>query len=132
MVAIRTTVLVVDDDESVRQALSSFLTRNGFDVAVAADGREALELVHAGPVPNMVLLDLQMPVMSGYEVLSAMKANPAWAAIPTVILTAVDGFTAAQFGVAGLLRKPWSNDEVLAAIMLALVQEQPERPQRAG
>src|SRR3954471_4035071 len=118
----RRTILAVDDDECTRKILKGLLTRGGFDVRLASDGREALELVHAGPPPDVILLDLQMPVMTGVEVLSAMRANPAWAAIPTVILTASEECTAAQFGVAGLLLKPFHDADLQAVIRSALAR----------
>lgn len=118
----RRTILIVDDDESARKILKGFLSRSGFDVQLSANGKEALELVHAGPPPDLILLDLQMPVMNGFEVLSAMRVNPAWAAIPTVIATASAECTAAEFGVAGLLRKPFHGVDVQAAVTLALTR----------
>lgn len=118
------TILVVDDDEDTRRILKGLLSRRGFDVRLAANGQEALEIIHAGPVPDVVLLDLQMPVMTGAEVLSAMRANPAWAPIPTVILTAAAECTAEQFGVAALVRKPFHDAELQAAVRLALARHE--------
>ena len=78
----------MDEDECTRKILKGLLTRAGYGVELAANGKEALELVDAGPLPAVILLDPQMPVMSGFEVLSAMRSNPAWAAIPAIIVTA--------------------------------------------
>src|SRR5712671_5195195 len=68
-------VLIVDDEVSVSEVLRRLLTKAGYEIQVAPNGAAALELVHSGPPPDLILLDLAMPVMSGFEVLSALRAN---------------------------------------------------------
>src|SRR5437899_9912554 len=63
------TVLVVDDEAPVLEVLRGFLTKAGYDVLAASNGAAGLELVHAGPSPDLIVLDLMMPVMTGFEVL---------------------------------------------------------------
>ncbi len=70
-----TRVLIVDDDPTIRQILATLLKMEGFDVATAADGRQAWEHVLATP-PNVVLSDARMPHMDGYALLAAIRANP--------------------------------------------------------
>jgi PAS domain S-box-containing protein len=80
-------VLVVDDDKAIVELLSRTLKQRGYAVMAAYDGKEAMAAVHAR-MPHAILLDLRMPVMDGYEVLQALKADPATADIPVVIMSA--------------------------------------------
>ena len=114
------TVLVIDDEQTVREVLARFLGKAGYAVLTAADGREALELVHAGDPPDLIVLDLMMPVMSGFEVLSALRTNPGWADIPVIVLTATMGFSAEHLEVDATLQKPFDMRDVQAAIETAL------------
>lgn len=68
-------VLVVDDEIEVREAIAELLVEEGHEVAVAADAAEALGRLRAGPVPDLVLTDLRMPGMSGWELATAIKAR---------------------------------------------------------
>ncbi len=83
------TVLLVDDDPSLLDTLSRLLTRDGYNVRCAQDGREGLEMAREIR-PGLVVLDVILPTMDGWEVLSALKADPSLAAIPVVMLTIVD------------------------------------------
>ncbi len=82
------TVLVVDDDDDVREALEILIQQWGFEVATAASGREALKAIRA-EAPALVLLDLTMPDMNGWAVRAEMLADPDLAAIPVVLLSGV-------------------------------------------
>jgi PAS domain S-box-containing protein len=82
-------VLIVEDDENSREVLRRSLDRQGWHVTETADGRAALEAV-AAKAPALILLDLMMPEMDGFEFLSELRQNPAWAAIPAVVLTSKD------------------------------------------
>ena len=79
-------VLLAEDDRFLRKSAETALKRHGFTVVAAVDGEEALRLARAAP-PDLVLLDLIMPRMQGFEVLRALKADPATAPIPVVILS---------------------------------------------
>ena len=79
-------VLLAEDDRFLRKAAETALKRHGFVVVAAVDGEEALRLARAEP-PDLVLLDLIMPKMQGFEVLRALKSDPATAPIPVVILS---------------------------------------------
>jgi CheY-like chemotaxis protein len=83
------TLLLVDDVEDNRRTFSTVLARSGYDVVVASDGREAVAQakLHA---PDLILMDLQMPVMDGWEAARVLKADPATASIPIIALTACD------------------------------------------
>src|SRR6478752_5831532 len=85
----RSLVLVVDDDLDIRETLRDVAEAEGFAVDTASDGREAMERLNKGPAPHLVLLDLMMPVMSGWEVLRAMRADRILQAVPVVVISAV-------------------------------------------
>lgn len=80
-------VLVVDDDEMNRDMLSRRLKRKGFDVSIAVNGKEAVDMTRA-EMPDIVLMDLSMPVMDGYEATGILKGDEATKAIPIVGLSA--------------------------------------------
>src|SRR5579859_1764630 len=113
-------VLVIDDEESVREALSRFLTKAGYQVNVAEDGAAALQLVHSQAPPDLIVLDLNMPVMSGFEVLTALRVNPEWTHIPVIVLTATMGYSAEHLQAEAMVTKPFHLKAVEAAIEKAL------------
>lgn len=117
------TILVVDDEEAVREALSLVLGKAGYTVKTAANGQSGLELLQQGPLPDVILLDLMMPVMTGFEVLAALRMQPAWSAIPVVVLTAAVGDSAENLHVAAALRKPFALSDVQASIHIALASK---------
>lgn len=80
-------VLLVEDDKFLRRACDAGLRQRGYDVVTAADGDEGLRLARAVPPPDIVLLDLLMPKLSGIEVLRALKADESTASIPVLILS---------------------------------------------
>ena len=82
-------VLVVEDDEDQRQLLRGILGARGWSVREAANGRLALDAIVA-ELPDLILLDLMMPEMDGFELVAALQANAAWRAIPVVVVTALD------------------------------------------
>lgn len=82
-------VLLMDDDPNLREIYTMKLTHEGFDVVSAKDGAEGLWLLQ-GELPDVVLLDLQMPVKNGLDVLAAMHQEPRLARLPVIILSNVD------------------------------------------
>jgi len=100
-------VLIVEDDADVRGALAAFLEGEGYDVLEAADGREALERLHAASV-CLVLLDLWMPRMNGWEFRAEQLKVPALAAVPVVVMTAdhAAAARAVDLGAQGCVTKP--------------------------
>ena len=82
-------ILVVDDDADARARLRSVLERNGWTVSEAANGREALDIVAHTP-PQLILLDLTMPVMDGFAFLHELRQRPGCSELPVVVLTARD------------------------------------------
>lgn len=107
-------ILAVDDDDSVLRALSTILTNHGFDVEIARNGKDGLEKAKESP-PDLVILDLMMPLMSGHEVLLALKQNSSTAEIPVMILTAAEPderIRALQGGAESLMTKPFTEKEL--------------------
>src|SRR5690606_11959577 len=101
-------ILVVDDNEMNRDMLARRLERRGYEVAVAEDGRRALAMVETGDF-DLVLLDIMMPEVNGYEVLERLKAHETWRHIPVVMISAVDEMESVvrcvQLGAADYLPK---------------------------
>ena len=82
-------VLIADDDRDVRESLTILLEMHGHSVVQAWNGRDALERLHSGPRPSLILLDLMMPVMDGWQFRRAQLGDPAVAPIPVVVISAV-------------------------------------------
>jgi CheY-like chemotaxis protein len=80
-------ILFVEDDEMSRDVISTRLLRSGFDVVMAEDGQKALQIV-ATQAFDLIILDMSMPVLAGWEVAARLRANPATAAIPILALSA--------------------------------------------
>jgi CheY-like chemotaxis protein len=112
-------VLLAEDDACAREAIRVLLEREGLDVTVAADGREALRLLRENGPPHLVLLDLSMPDMDGWTFMEALTRQPTWLGVPVVVLTGAAGVSAADvraFGADDLLRKPVDPDELIATV----------------
>lgn len=106
-------IMIVDDDEDIREALRTLLELEGYTVLSAANGREALELLSSSPSPGLILLDLMMPVMNGWEFKQAVAKIPAHASIPVVIVTAFPG-SLESLNATGALIKPIDMDALVA------------------
>jgi CheY-like chemotaxis protein len=113
------TVLIVDDDSAVRSALRELFETEGYAVAVAANGQAALNHLGGGLRPCVVLLDLMMPVMDGWDFRTEMLKDPALKEIPVFILTAAgfsDETIRAQFGDIPFVPKPPPHDDLIAMV----------------
>jgi CheY-like chemotaxis protein len=113
-----TYILVVEDDFDIREALTQILEDEGYEVRGASNGCEALEIATSGPAPRLILLDLMMPVMNGWQFRSEQLKDPRLAAVPVLVISADPDLQpkAAALGVAGLLKKPISLDDLLSAV----------------
>jgi CheY-like chemotaxis protein len=108
---------VVEDDREQRETLCAMLDFEGFDHAEAANGREALDYLEKSGAPCVVLLDLEMPVMNGWDFRARQLADERLSHIPVIVVTANDQGLSTRFpDVAGFLWKPL-NFEKLAAIL---------------
>ena len=112
-------VLVADDDPLLRSILEHKLARAGYEVAVAEDGRAALEAAQRLS-PSVIVLDAMMPVLDGFEVLRRLKADEKLRDLVVVMLTALrrqdDIVGALNLGAADYLAKPFNPDELVARL----------------
>jgi len=113
-------ILVVDDDTDFREGLRAALEMKGYQVDEAANGKEALEQIEKKP-PLLVLLDLQMPVMNGRELLQKLRAAPETKDVPVVIISGF-GFEweAELMGAQGYVGKPFEPEELERTIAVLL------------
>ncbi len=117
------TVLVVDDEIHMRRLAARILELAGYTVLEAASGSEALRIIEETP-PDVVTCDISMPGMSGFELLTAIKALPAGAKIPVIMLTALgqnkDISRATALGAAAYIAKPFSSAKLIETIQRQL------------
>jgi len=123
-------VLVVEDDDDTREMMTRTLGNDGWKVRQAENGRVALESV-AEAVPDLILLDLMMPEMDGFEFIARLRENTDWRSIPVVVLTAKDMTPDDQRRLQGNVRKvfqkaSFSREELVGEIRAAI------DPGRAG
>jgi CheY-like chemotaxis protein len=124
-------ILIVEDDEDIREALQGFLELQGYEVLVASHGREALDFLERLPQPALILLDMAMPVMGGHRVLTARSQAPTLQQVPVVIISAGMGamsprdraLYAANYNVAAFLVKPADPQ-----LLLEIVERHALRP----
>jgi CheY-like chemotaxis protein len=112
------TVLVVDDDDDVREALSSILNDEGYPTTGARDGQEALDTLRSQSLPSLILLDWNMPGMNGPQFMVEVAKDPALARVPVVLVTA-DARVPAKATSApfvGYLAKPIALDALFALV----------------
>lgn len=112
--------LVVEDEGQIAYLLRFILEREGFAVELAADGRAAQDFVERGIAPALVLLDVMLPFVDGYQLLASMRAREGWDEVPIIMLTAKsqekDIVRALDSGAADYMIKPFKPDELRARI----------------
>lgn len=127
------TILVVDDEPNIRQLVRYNLEKEGFTCNEAADGRACLESVRRER-PDLIVLDIMLPEKDGLEVCRQLKAQPATAAIPIIMLTAkaeeIDTILGLEMGADDYMTKPFSPRELTARVKAVLRRSQKE-PQQA-
>jgi signal transduction histidine kinase len=112
----RKVILLVEDDRSIREAVQSVLEDEGYQVIEAENGRDALDRLRSGPLPDLVVLDLKMPVMDGWEFRAAQKNDPNLAGIPVLAVSADGSAKAEAIAADGYLRKPLSTRTLLDTV----------------
>ena len=106
-------ILVVDDEPSLVEAITSVLEDEGYAVTTAADGAAALRVLNDGLRPCLTILDLMMPSMNGWELRAAMLADPSLADIPVAIVSAFARGEMATLQPSAILEKPFQLSEIL-------------------
>jgi DNA-binding response OmpR family regulator len=123
------TVLVADDDKVVRQIVTAKLSGLGHQVVAVEDGQAALERLHAGEIPDLLITDQLMPRMNGMELVRAVREDSALAGLPIIMLTSKgserDVVQGLQAGVDDYVVKPFSLDELGARVHTVLWRARP-------
>jgi CheY-like chemotaxis protein len=111
-------VLIVEDDADLREMMAQLLTLEGYQIETVANGREALEYLSDAPRPDVILLDLMMPIMDGWEFRKRQQNDPALADVPVIVLTALDQAQARASDLNGVdfLKKPLDFDRLLELV----------------
>jgi two-component system alkaline phosphatase synthesis response regulator PhoP len=121
------TILIVDDEAYIVTSLEYVMQSAGFEVAVAYDGEEALEKI-AEAVPALVILDLMMPKLDGFEVCQKIRENPLWKDIRIIILTAkgrdIERKKGMSLGADDYMTKPFSTRDILNRVKELLAESE--------
>ena len=127
-------ILVVDDEKDIVDLIRYNLAKEGFDVITAANGEEALERIAAGP--DVIILDLMMPVVDGFETCRRLKSDPRTAWIPIMFLTArsteIDEVVGLELGADDYIQKPISPRKLVARVKTLLRRTQAPRVEAEG
>ena len=112
-------ILIVDDEASIIVPLQFLMEQNGYEVMVAFSGEEAMETIAQTP-PDLILLDIMLPVIDGFEVCQRVRENTDWQQIPIILLTAMGSETNVAKGLAlganAYITKPFSNADVIRKV----------------
>jgi len=132
--AARGLVLVVDDDVDIRETIGMILEDEGYTVACACNGLEALQYLREHDAPNLILLDLMMPVMDGAEFCGHQRQDPRLAEIPVVIVSASGQAMqqAAVLNAKALISKPLALDTLLEKVEQCSVPAAPRAATESG
>lgn len=131
----RPCILVVEDDDAIRETLGLVLQAEGFEVHSASDGAEAIShLYKAKVMPELVITDLMMPNISGWELIDVLRALDRTSSIPIVVLSAVTKYTSTDRVLSGCLfvEKPFDLDALLGVINKALHASDDAKEERAN
>jgi CheY-like chemotaxis protein len=109
-------VLIVEDDQDTREMLTSFLQLEGYLTETATNGREALDRLAAGITANVIVLDLMMPVMDGWQFRRRQIEDAQLSKIPTIVVSAAGRDRMAQISADAYLAKPIDMDELLSRV----------------
>ncbi|MGH7500333.1 MAG: response regulator transcription factor [Longimicrobiales bacterium] len=113
-------VLVVEDDRIILTLLDHMLVRRGYRVRTAADGREALSIIDEVDPPSLVLLDVMLPYIDGFELIKRIRESDPWSRVPVIMLTAKaqerDVVRALDAGASDYIVKPFKPEELIARV----------------
>jgi len=109
-------VLIVEDDADLREMMAQLLQLEGYKAEAVANGHDALRYLESGDRPEVILLDLMMPVMDGWEFRRRQVQDPAIAKVPVVVLSALDQSRTLGLGGTAFLKKPLDFDRLLELV----------------
>ena len=109
-------ILIVEDDADLREMMAQLLTLEGYRASTVANGREALEYLSGGDKPDVILLDLMMPVMDGWEFRRQQQADAQISKVPVIVLSALDQNRASDVNADAFLKKPLDFDRLLELV----------------
>ncbi len=111
-------ILIVEDDNSIRELLVELLQSEGYEVSAAVNGLEALKCLETQKIPDLILIDLMMPIMDGYAFRTEQLKNDAWSKIPVVVMSAEANAKEKMknFAITAFLSKPVELDTILKAV----------------
>ena len=116
----RPRILVVEDDRVIQTLLRHLLTRRGYDVDMAGDGREALRIIETGAPPTLVLLDVVLPFVHGFDLMQRIRETPGWTEVPVIMLTSKAQerhvVRALDAGANDYVLKPFKPEELAARV----------------
>jgi len=114
------TILVIEDDQVVLKLLDHMFTRRGYSVSSAADGRAACAMIEDIEPPGLVLLDVMLPYLDGFELIRRIRERPDWADVPIIMLTAKaqerNVVRALDAGANDYVVKPFKPEELIARV----------------
>jgi CheY-like chemotaxis protein len=99
-------ILVVDDDEPIRESLREFFESSGFNVLLAEDGEHALNILEVNEKPDLIIFDTQMPKVDGWEFKAALQSNPRFKEIPNFVFSALSRQPPPGLNATGFIAKP--------------------------
>lgn len=115
-----TALLLVEDDALTSSLLDYLFTRQGYHVQVSHDGREAAERIQGDLAPDLVVMDLMLPYVDGFELLQMMRQSPAWAEVPVLVLSGKsqeeDIVRAFRLGASDFVAKPFRTNELMVRV----------------
>jgi CheY-like chemotaxis protein len=109
-------ILIVEDDVDLREMMAQLLTLEGFRAVSVANGKEALQYLASGQSPEVILLDLMMPVMDGWEFRRRQQADPTLSDVPVIVLSALDQSRTRDLHADAFLKKPLDFDRLLELV----------------
>jgi CheY-like chemotaxis protein len=112
------TILLIDDDGDVREAIALFLRKRGFNVRTADHGLDALRKLQQEGLPSVIIVDLMMPIMDGWEFMKRQRRDWRLCTIPTIVISGVPSHDprCLEMPIVRLLPKPYTLDQLMAAI----------------
>ncbi|MEG4251934.1 response regulator [Microcoleus sp. Pol10D4] len=120
-------ILVIEDNNLIRETVLELLASRGFEAVGAENGKVGIQL--AAQIPDLILSDVMMPELNGFEVFAAVRSHPATASIPFIFMTASEMEKALELKADGYLKKPCSVAEMLTAIKTQLEKPTVSNPQ---